>query len=67
MSNDIQSGDVIINWWVTALIVIGSVAIFGMIALEATPVLSLFIGLLCAGAWLAHELLNWDYSEVDDL
>lgn len=57
--NDTQSGRVVVNWRVTAGIMVATFVILGQF-LDLGFLFSVFAGLFSVAVWLGLELVRWD-------
>ena len=62
--SDIQNGRVIVNWWVTA----GILVVFSIISGEIIAnslILGGVVGMIGVALWIAYELRAWEPTQID--
>lgn len=64
--NDTQAGRVLINWWVSALLMLLFMTLFTFYIFEWSLIASVFVGLLTTGVWVGNELYTWDPEAVEE-
>jgi len=65
--SDIQNGDVLVNWQVTAVVIVVFLGGFSLY-LGASPGVAVFLGVYAVVIWLSWELYVWEPgASVDEV